>query len=230
MILENLYYTESYKNHWLKYGILFEDKYFKKEKKTILNDDYYVIHKKYSGFIHNKDIIGYERALYKKDELIYHYKSDDSRMYKIIKYTDNNDYFVFNRDLSGFSILDLNNQNKIFNFYHNKPLYNNSQINGIWVFIDFEYYNNKILFYGFYITKEENGAYKRVFDYMLYNFSNNIFESQNYINIVSIRQLILDKYNHDLYFTYNAYFKEDNIIIVEDSFNNKTFTLKYNDF
>ena len=229
MILENLYYTESYKNHWLKYGILFEDKYFKKEKKTILNDDYYIIHKKYTGFIHNKDIIGYDRTLYKKDELIYHYKSDDSRMYKIIKYTDNNDYFVFNRDLSGFSILDLNNQNKIFNFYHNKPLYNNNQLNGIWVFIDFEYYNNKILFYGFYITKEDNGAYKRVFDYMLYNFSNNIFENRNYINIVSIKQLIFDKYNHDLCFTYKAYFKEDNIVI-EDSFNNKIFTIKNNDF
>ncbi|MEI0516910.1 hypothetical protein [Brachyspira murdochii] len=227
MVLENLYYTEFYKNHWLKYGILFEDEYFQKEKKTILNDDYYIIHKKYTGFIHNKDIIGYDRTLYKKDELIYNYKSDDSRMYKIIKHTDN--YFIFNRDLSGFSILDLNNQNNIFNFYHNKPLYNNNQLNGIWVFIDFEYYNNQILFYGFYITKEENGAYKRIFDYMLYSFSNNIFKSQNYINIVSIRQLIFDKYNHNLYFTYNAYFKEDNIII-EDSFNNKTFALKYNNF
>ncbi|WP_241392431.1 hypothetical protein [Brachyspira hyodysenteriae] len=63
MILENLYYTDYYKNHWNKYGILFEDKYFESDKKTILNDDYYIIHKKYSGYIHQKDIIGYERSL-----------------------------------------------------------------------------------------------------------------------------------------------------------------------
>lgn len=230
MIAENLYYTDYYKNHWLKYGILFENKYFKEEKKSILNDNYYIVHKKYLGFIHNKDIIGYDRSLYNthNNSLIYHYKSDDSRIFKLIN-LNNNQYFIFNRDLSGFSILNLNNKDNEFNFYYNKPIYYNDKENGIIVFIDLEYLNDKMLFYAFYLSKEDNGTYKRVFDYILFNFSDNIFTNQNEINLTSIRKIIFDKYNHNLYSNYSSYFKEGNII-VEDSLNKKIFTLTNDDF
>ena len=229
MVLENLYYTENYKNHWLKYGILFDDKYYEKDKKVILNNDYYMINKKYTGFIHEKDIIGYERNLYKNDELVYSYKSDDSRLLKIIKHTNNNDYFFFNRDLTGFSILDLNHKNKEFNFYYNKPIYNAEHLNGVWIFIDLEYSNGKILFYGFYLFKEDSGAYKRVFNYMIYNFYEDVFNNQKYINLVDVRKFIYDKYNYNLDANYKAYFKED-YIAVEDILNNKSFIVKHDEY
>lgn len=221
MILENLYYTDYYKNHWNKYSILFSDKYFENENKTILNDDYYIIHKKYSGYIHQKDIIGYERGLYTNhdNKLIYNYRSDDARMFKIINH-NNNEYFIFNRDLSGFSIIDLNKTNKEFNFYYNKPI----NKNGIIVFMDAEYCNNKILFYIFYLSKAENGAFKRVFNYLLYDFSNGINSSQNYVNFIDIRKSILDLYNYELYFSYKAYF-DNNSIIAEDLYNGKKFNI-----
>ncbi|MEI0603785.1 hypothetical protein R4K55_06145 [Brachyspira alvinipulli] len=234
MVLENFYYTDYYKNHWTKYGILFSDKYFEKEKKTILNNNYYIIHKKYFGHIHEKDIIGYDRTLYRTDNnsLTFHYKSDDSKIFKIIKYNNDNEYFIFNRDLSGFSIIDLNNQNMEFNFYNNKIINNdidNSE-NGILVFIDCEYLNNKILFYIFYLSKTENNAFKRVFTYLLFDFSDEILNKEvNTIKLLDIRDIVLRKYNHNLDMNYKAYFK-NNIIVIEDIMNKKTFELKNNDY
>ena len=204
MLIENFYYTDYYKNHWIKYGILFSDNYFEKEKKTILNNDYYMKHKRYFGHIHEKDIIGYDRTLYKTDDnsIVYHYKSDDSKMFKIIKDNDNNEYFIFNRDLSGFSIIDLHNKNREFNFYNNKAIYNDmdNSLNGILVFIDSEYSNNQILFYIFYLSKTENDAYKRVFTYLLFDFSKEIFDKKiNTIQLLDIRDIILKKYNYNRY-------------------------------
>lgn len=235
MIVENLYYTDYYKNHWLKYGILFSDEYFEKEKKTILNNNYFVMHKKYFGHIHQKDIIGYDRTLYKADNnsLVYHYKSDDSKIFKIINDNNNNEYFIFNRDLSGFSIIDLNNKNREFNFYNNKIINNDidNSANGILVFIDCEYLNNKILFYIFYLSKAENGDFKRVFTYLLFDFSNEIFNREiNTIKLLDIRDIVLMKYNHNLDMNYKTYFKDNNIIAVEDIMNKKTFELKSNDY
>ena len=224
MILENLYYSDYYKNHWDKYGILFSDNNFESEKKTILNDNYYIIHKKYSANIHNKDIIGYDRSIYNisDDKIIYNYKSDDARMMKIIK-KNNIEYFIFNKDLSGFSILNLNNKNEEFNFYNNNFI----DSNGIIVFMDSEYSNNKILFYIFYLLKEDNGAFKRVFDYLLFDLSK--MELNNYIHFIDIRKLVLDVYNYNLYLIYKAYFK-DNDIIVEDLLNKEKFILKIDNF
>ena len=68
MKLENFYYTEEYKNHRLKYGDLFDKKYFTEEKENKTNDDFIIKHKKYFGNIHNKDIIGYERELFNFDK------------------------------------------------------------------------------------------------------------------------------------------------------------------
>ena len=230
MLIENFYYTDYYKNHWIKYGILFSDNYFEKEKKTILNNDYYMKYKRYFGHIHEKDIIGYDRTLYKTDDnsIVYHYKSDDSKMFKIIKDNDNNEYFIFNRDLSGFSIIDLHNKNREFNFYNNKAIYNDmdNSLNGILVFIDSEYSNNQILFYIFYLSKTENDAYKRVFTYLLFDFSKEIFDKKiNTIQLLDIRDIILKKYNYNLDIYYKAYFKENNTILVEDTMNKKIFEL-----
>ena len=234
MILENLYYTEYYKNHWLKYGILFENKHLKKESKTILNDNYYMIHKKYSGYIHKKDIIGYDRSLYSSNDnsLIFSYKSDDSKIFKIIEDNSNNEYFIFNRDLSGFSIISLNNKNEEFNFYNNKEVYNDidNSLNGNLVFIDLEYLNNKILFFIFYLLKTENDL-KRIFTYLLFDFSKDLFDNKiNTIKLLDIKDIILRKYNYNLCINYKANFKENNIIIVEDIINKKIFEITNNDY
>ncbi|WP_300713743.1 hypothetical protein, partial [uncultured Brachyspira sp.] len=185
MILENLYYSSYYKNHRLKYEVLFSDNNFESEKKAILNDDYYIIHKKYSAYIHQKDIIGYDRSIYKinDNKLIYNYKSDDARMFKIINH-NNREYFIFNRDLSGFSILKLDNTYEEFSFYNNKFIAPNGTI----VFTDAQYSNNKILFYIFYLLKSDNGTFKRIFDYLLFDLSD--ISSENNIHFAEIRKLV----------------------------------------
>ncbi|WP_300717825.1 hypothetical protein, partial [uncultured Brachyspira sp.] len=204
MILENLYYSSYYKNHRLKYEVLFSDNNFESEKKAILNDDYYIIHKKYSAYIHQKDIIGYDRSIYKinDNKLIYNYKSDDARMFKIINH-NNREYFIFNRDLSGFSILKLDNTYEEFSFYNNKFIAPNGTI----VFTDAQYSNNKILFYIFYLLKSDNGTFKRIFDYLLFDLSD--ISSENNIHFAEIRKLVSNVYNHKLYFIYKAYFKDN---------------------
>ena len=136
MKLENFYYTKEYKNHWIKYGGLFDKKYFIEEKEIKINNNFIIKHKKYFGNIHNKDIIGYERKIFNYRNKIFYYKSDDARIYKIIKHKNQNDYFIFNRDLSGFSILNLNNRKEEINFYNNKFIENK----GILVFVDLDYY------------------------------------------------------------------------------------------
>ena len=68
MKLENFYYTEEYKNHWIKYGGLFDEKYFAEERENKINNEFIIKHKKYFGNIHNKYIIGYEREIFDFDE------------------------------------------------------------------------------------------------------------------------------------------------------------------
>lgn len=230
MILENFYYTKEYQNHWLKYGGLFDKKYFlsKEEKENKINDEFTIKHKKYFGNIHNKDIIGYERELFNFDKKIFYYKSDDSRIYKIIKHKNQNDYFIFNRDLSGFSILNLNNQKEEINFYNNKFI----EDKGILVFVDLDYYfieNNRMIFYVFYFSEAENGAYKRTFSHLIYDFSHPDNLDNKNIILTDIREIILKKYNKNVYFVYQSYFKDGDIII-EDFNNKEKFIIKEEDY
>ncbi|WP_295162525.1 hypothetical protein [uncultured Brachyspira sp.] len=230
MILENIYYTNYYKNHRIKYEILFEDKYFEDENINMLNDNYYIMHKKYSGYFNKKDIIGYERNIFKisDNSIVYNYKSDDAKIFKIINCNDN-EYFIFNRDLSGFSILNLKNKSKEFNLYYNKPINYNNKEKGIIVFSDFQYNNNQILFYVFYLSKSYNRAYKRDFDYMLFHIHDNIFNNQNYINLISIRKTVSNKYNYSMDFNYKSYFNKDNII-AENILTKEQLILNNDDF
>lgn len=223
MKLENFYYTEEYKNHRLKYEILFDKKYFVKEKENKINDSFLIKHKKYLGKIYNKDIIGYERAVFNKDKEIYNYKSDDSRIYKIVKHENQNNYFIFNKDLSGFSILNLNNLKEEINFYNNKFI----DDKGILVFVDLEYYhieNGRMIFYVFYLSETENNAYKRIFSRLIYDFSKpNKLDDKNIV-LIDIRDIILKKYDKDLNFLYQSYFKDGDIIIEnshKEDFNKK---------
>ena len=228
MKLENFYYTEEYKNHWIKYGGLFDKKYFTEEKENKINDDFSIKHKKYFGNIHNKDIIGYEREIFNFDEKIFYYKSDDAKIFKILKHKNQNNYFIFNRDLSGFSILNLENNKEEINFYNNKFIENK----GILVFVDLEHYfieNGRIIFYVFYLSEEKNNSFKRTFSYLIYDFSNpSKLDNQNII-LTDIRDIVLKNYNKELDFIYKAYF-DGNDIIAED-FNNKyKFIIKEKDY
>lgn len=218
MKLENFYYTKEYKNHWIKYGGLFDKKYFIEEKEIKINNNFIIKHKKYFGNIHNKDIIGYERKISNYRNKIFYYKSDDARIYKIIKHKNQSDYFIFNRDLSGFSILNLNNKKEEINFYNNKFIENK----GVLVFVDLDYYcieNGRIIFYVFYFSEAENNAYKRIFSHLIYDFSNPENLDNKNIVLIDIRDIILKKYNKELDFTYQSYFNNGDIIIKD--FNNK---------
>lgn len=230
MKLENFYYTKIYQNHWLKYGDLFDKKYFlsKEEKENKINNEFTIKHKKYFGNIHSKDIIGYERELFNFDKKIFYYKSDDSRIYKIVKHKNQNDYFIFNRDLSGFSILNLNNLKEEINFYNNKFI----DGKGILVFVDLDYYfveNNRIIFYVFYLSEAENNAYKRTFSHLIYDFSKPESLNNKDIILTDIRDIILKKYNANLDFVYQSYFEDRNIII-EDFNNKEKFIIREEDY
>lgn len=237
MKLENFYYTKEYKNHWLKYGGLFDEKYLlnnlgkeknKEKKENKINDNWTIKHKKYFGNIHNKDIIGYERELFNFDKKIFYYKSDDSRIYKIIKHKNQNDYFIFNRDLSGFSILNLNNLKEEINFYNNKFI----ESKGILVFVDLDYYcveNGRIIFYVFYLSEEKNNAFKRTFSHLIYDFSKPSNLDNKNIILTDIRDIILKKYNKYLDFIYQSHFEKGEIII-EDYNNKEKFIIKEEDY
>lgn len=228
MKLENFYYTKEYKNHWIKYGGLFDKKYFIEEKEIKINNNFIIKYKKYFGNIHNKDIIGYERKIFNYRNKIFYYKSDDARIYKIIKHKNQNDYFIFNRDLSGFSILNLNNRKEEINFYNNKFIENK----GILVFVDLDYYcieNGRIIFYVFYFSEAENNAYKRIFSHLIYDFSNPENLDNKNIVLIDIRDIILKKYNKELDFTYQSYFNNGDIII-EDFNNKEKFIIEEKDY
>jgi len=226
MTLQNFYYTQKYK----------DQKYCrsKEEKENKINDDYYIKHKKYSGNIRNKDIIGYERTLYKNSsgggEKIYDYKSDDSRIFKIIRHSDKNDYFFFNKDLSGFSVLNLNSLKEEINFYNNEEI-DGDLAKGILVFVDLEYcaLNDRILFYVFYLYELPENAYGRIFSYLIYDFSNPESLDDKNITLIDVRKIISKKYNKNLDFIYKAYFKDADIVV--ENYNNKeSFIIKEKDY
>ena len=100
------------------------------------------------------------------------------------------------------------------------------------VFVDLEHYfieNGRIIFYVFYFSEEKNNAFKRIFSYLIYDFSNPNKPDNENIILTDIRDIVLKNYNKELDFTYKAYF-DGSDIIVED-FNNKyKFIIKEKDY
>lgn len=186
MIHLNVAYTREYKEYQTKYEHIFQEANFNEEKIVRISDKL-ILSKKY--YIVNSNVLMHGTTNCLMDEsgtILYSYLciNNKSELSTIIKHSNGNDYYIFNRDLYGYSILDLSTLNT-FHYIPYESFFNKEET-FIWSNVHYNNINNVIAIDGCYWARPEEIGLAR------------FEEPMNVINCFDLRsQIDKDYLNYD---------------------------------